>query len=45
MAFPLINLLISLFEFSNLDKIIRSIIFIFLLKSLFLILTDGKFEP
>ena len=43
-AFPLINLLVSLLELSNFDKIIRSIKLICLRKSLAWILIDGKFE-
>ena len=44
-AFPLINLLISLFEFSALDKIIKSIILILFSNCFVSILTLGKLEP
>ena len=44
-ALPLINLLISLLDFSNLDRIIRSIISSLLSISFELIFIDGKFEP
>ena len=44
-ALPLINLLISLLELSNLDKTIKSIIVNPLSISFALTFIDGKFEP
>ena len=44
-ASPLSNLLASLLEISNLDKIIRSIILICLLISFFSILIEGRLDP
>ena len=43
-ALPLINLLTSLLDFSNFDKMIKSIMFRLLLKSLELILIEGYIE-